>query len=110
MTRNPSPLFTWAPFPLVLSHATLAYFYSEGFMRPQRTYPPFTNRALELLLALDLALWLAALGLLRFGKLCVCSALLGCLGLGGVNNLIYPKETLRSRARGSLRRDSTIVA
>lgn len=49
-------------------------------MRPQRTYPAFTNRALELLLALDLALWLAALGLLRFGKLCVCSALLGCLG------------------------------
>jgi len=79
-------------------------------MRPQRTYPAFTNRALELLLALDLALWLAALGLLRFGKLCVCHALLGCLGLGGVNNLICPKETLRSSARGSLRRDSTIVA
>ena len=78
-------------------------------MRPQRTYPTFTNRALELLLALDLALWLAALGLLRLGKLCVCNALLGCLGLGRVNNLIYP-ETLRSRARGSLRRDSTIVA
>lgn len=79
-------------------------------MRPRRTYPAFTNRALELLLALDLALWLAALGLLRFGKLCVCSALLGCLGLGEVNNLICSKETLRSSARGSLRRDSTIVA
>ena len=79
-------------------------------MKPQRTYPAFTNRALELLLALDLALWLAALGLLRFGKLCVCSALLGCLGLGGVNNLICPKGTQRSSARGSLRRDSTIVA
>ena len=79
-------------------------------MRPQRTYPALTNRALELLLALDLTLWLAALGLLRFGKLCVCNALLGCLGLGGVNNLICLKETQLSNARGSLRRDSTIVA
>ena len=77
-------------------------------MRLQRTYPAFTNRALELLLALDLALWLATLGLLRFGKFCVCSALLGCLGLGGVNNLICPEETQRNSARGSLRRASTI--